>query len=333
MVTKLGINGFGRIGRLCLRAALENPDVEVVAINGTSAPESLAHLLKYDSVHGKLNKQIETTEDQIIIDGQVIQILSDRNPTNLPWGDLDVDIVIEATGQFRTGESCQVHLDNGAQKVIITAPAKNEDITIVLGVNETDYNPDKHHIISNASCTTNCLAPIAKVINDQFGIISGFMTTIHAFTTDQRSLDNRHKDLRRARGFTQSMIPTTTGAAKSVGVVIPELKGKLNGISVRVPVANVSLVDLVVELKEEVTIEKINQSLEEASQGSLKNILGYCREPLVSIDFLGDSRSAIVDSLSTMVIDPHLAKILAWYDNEWGYSCRVIDLAAYISKQ
>jgi glyceraldehyde 3-phosphate dehydrogenase len=330
MVTKLGINGFGRIGRLCMRASLENPAVEVVAINGTSSPQSLAHLLKYDSVHGKLNNQIETTDNEIIIDGHPIRILSDRNPANLPWGDLGVDIVIESTGKFRSGEACQVHRKNGAKKVIITAPAKNEDITIVLGVNEENYDPETHHVISNASCTTNCLAPIAKTINDNFGINSGVMTTVHAFTTDQRNLDNRHKDLRRARGCTQSIIPTTTGAAKSVGIVIPELAGKLNGLSVRVPVPNVSLVDLVVELEKEVTKEEINRALENAARGSLKNILDYCSEPLVSIDFLGNGHSAIIDSLSTMVMGSHLAKILAWYDNEYGYSCRVIDLAAYI---
>lgn len=333
MVTKLGINGFGRIGRMCMRASLENPEVEVVAINGTSSPQALAHLLKYDSIHGKLNNQIETTNNEIIIDGHPIRILSDRNPANLPWGDLGVDIVIESTGKFKTNKDCQVHLENGAQKVIISAPAKDEDITIVMGVNENTYDPAKHHIISNASCTTNCLAPIVKVLNDNFGINTGFMTTVHAFTTDQRSLDNSHKDLRRARSCVQSIIPTTTGAAKSIGIVIPELAGKLNGISVRVPVANVSLVDLVIEFNQEVTSEGINRALENAARGPLKGILDYCREPLVSVDFLGDRHSAIIDSLSTMVIDSHMAKVMAWYDNEQGYSCRVIDLAAYIGKK
>ncbi|MDD2212669.1 MAG: type I glyceraldehyde-3-phosphate dehydrogenase [Clostridia bacterium] len=332
MVTKLGINGFGRIGRMCMRASLENPEVEVVAINGTSSPQALAHLLKYDSIHGKLNNQIETTNKEIIIDGHPIHILSDRNPANLPWGDLGIDIVIEATGKFKSGQECQVHLENGAKKVIISAPAKNEDITIVMGVNENKYDPAKHHVISNASCTTNCLAPIIKVINDSFGIGSGFMTTVHAFTTDQRSLDNSHKDLRRARSCVQSIIPTTTGAAKAIGIVIPELAGKLNGVSVRVPVANVSLVDLVLELNKEITGEEINRALENAARGSMKGILDYCREPLVSVDFLGDSHSAIIDALSTMVIDSHLVKIMAWYDNERAYSCRVIDLAAYIGK-
>lgn len=333
MVTKIGINGFGRIGRMCLRASLDNPAVEVVAINGTSHPQALAHLLKYDSVHGRLHNHIETTDQEMIIDGHPIRILSDRNPANLPWGDLGVDIVLESTGKFRTGEECQIHLQNGAKKVIITAPAKNEDMTIVLGVNEKNYDPQKHHVISNASCTTNCLAPIAKVINDHFGINSGAMTTVHAFTTDQRSLDNSHKDLRRARGFTQSIIPTSTGAAKSVGLVIPELAGKLNGYSVRVPVANVSLVDLVVNLEKKVTVAEINRVLKEAAAGPLQNILAYSEEPLVSIDFLGDNNSAIVDSLSTMVIGDHLAKIFAWYDNERGYSCRTVDLAIYIDQK
>jgi glyceraldehyde 3-phosphate dehydrogenase len=333
MVTKLGINGFGRIGRMCMRAALENPEVEVVAINGTSNPQALAHLLKYDSVHGKLKNQIETTNDEIIIDGHPINILSDRDPANLLWGDYGVDIVIEATGKFKTGKDCQVHLDNGAKKVIISAPAKEEDITIVMGVNEDKYDPGKHHIISNASCTTNCIAPILKVLNDTFNIQSGFMTTVHAFTSDQRSLDNSHKDLRRARSCVQSIIPTSTGAARSIGIVIPELAGKLNGVSVRVPVPNVSLIDLVIELKNKTTIEEVNRILENAARGQLKGILDYSREPLVSIDFLGDCHSAIIDSLSTMVVDDRMIKIMAWYDNERGYSCRVIDLAAYIGEK
>jgi len=289
VVTRLGINGFGRIGRMCMRASLENPEVEVVAINGTTSPQSLAHLLKYDSIHGKLRNSIETTDNEIIVDGRPIRILSDRNPENLPWGDYGVDIVIESTGKFNNGEACQVHLRNGAKKVVITAPAKNEDITIVMGVNEDAYDPEKHHVISNASCTTNCLAPVAKVLNDTFGIESGMMTTIHAFTTDQRSLDNSHKDLRRARSSVQSIVPTTTGAAKAIGLVIPELKGKLNGISVRVPVVDVSLTDLVAVLNREVTAEEVNRALEDAARGPLKGILDYSREPLVSIDYLGDS--------------------------------------------
>jgi glyceraldehyde 3-phosphate dehydrogenase len=315
-----------------MRASLENPEVEVVAINGTTSPQSLAHLLKYDSIHGKLRNSIETTDNEIIVDGRPIRILSDRNPENLPWGDYGVDIVIESTGKFNNGEACQVHLRNGAKKVVITAPAKNEDITIVMGVNEDAYDPEKHHVISNASCTTNCLAPVAKVLNDTFGIESGMMTTIHAFTTDQRSLDNSHKDLRRARSSVQSIVPTTTGAAKAIGLVIPELKGKLNGISVRVPVVDVSLTDLVAVLNREVTAEEVNRALEDAARGPLKGILDYSREPLVSIDYLGDSHSAIIDSLSTMVMGSRMVKVMAWYDNEMGYSYRVIDLAAYIGK-
>lgn len=330
MVTKIGINGFGRVGRMCMRASLNNPEVEVVAINGTSSPHSLAHLLKYDTVHGKLGCRVEAGEREIYIDGRPVRIISDRNPANLPWAELGVDIVIESTGKFNSGKDCRIHLQNGAKKVIITAPAKEEDATIVMGVNEHTYNPEKHHIISNASCTTNCLAPVAKVIHDKFGIISGLMTTVHAFTTDQRSLDNSHKDLRRARSCVNSIVPTTTGAAKAIGLVIPELKGKLNGIAVRVPVPNVSLTDLVVELSREITVEEINEALREAAAGPLKGILEYCDEPLVSQDFLDDSHSAIIDALSTMVIGPRTAKILAWYDNEWGYSCRVIDLANYV---
>lgn len=332
MCTKLAINGFGRIGRMCLRSSLENPNAEVVAINGTSDPKSLAHLLKYDSAHGKLNCTVEATTDELIVEGKHIKVLSDRNPANLPWGDLGVDVVLESTGIFKSKSDAQVHLDNGAKKVIITAPGKNVDATIVMGVNEYTYQPDKHHIISNASCTTNCLAPVVKVLNDEFGIVSGMMTTIHAFTSDQRCLDNRHKDLRRARGCSQSIVPTTTGAAKALGLVIPDLQGKMDGISIRVPVPNVSLVDLVVELNCSISKEMINDAFKKAAEGSLKNILGCCDEPLVSIDFNNDSNSAIIDMLSTMVIGPKSAKVLAWYDNEWGYSCRVIDLASFVGK-
>lgn len=332
MVTKIGINGFGRIGRMCLRAALQNKNVQVVAINSTSDAKSSAHLLKYDSIHGKLNNVIETTQDEIIIDGQPIKIISDRNPANLPWGKLGVDIVIESTGKFNSGKDCEVHLKNGAKKVIITAPAKDAIPTIVMGVNESIYNPAIHHVVSNASCTTNCLAPVVKVINDNFGIVNGLMSTVHAFTTDQRSLDNSHKDPRRARSCTQSIVPTSTGAAKAIGLVIPELKGKLNGVSVRVPVPNVSLVDLVVELKQDITVEKINAALRNAAEGSMRGIIEYCETPLVSIDFLGNNHSAIVDAPTTMVVGERTAKILAWYDNEWGYSCRVLDLAAHIGQ-
>ena len=332
MVTKVGINGFGRIGRMCLRAALENETIQVVAINSTSDAQASARLLKYDSIHGKLNKKMEATDHEIIIDGRPIKLVSDRNPANLQWGKLGVDVVIESTGKFNSGRDCEVHLRNGAKKVIITAPAKDDIPTIVMGVNENIYNPQYHHVISNASCTTNCLAPIVKVIHEQFGIVDGLMSTIHAFTTDQRSLDNSHKDPRRSRSCVQSIIPTTTGAAKAIGLVIPELKGKLNGISVRVPVPNVSLTDLVVELKQDITVEEINNALKNAAKNSMRGIIEYCEEPLVSSDFLNNSHSAIVDALSTMVIDKRKAKLLAWYDNEWGYSCRVIDLAQYVGQ-
>lgn len=329
---KLGINGFGRIGRMCLRASLLNPQIQVVAINGTSDPAALAHLLKYDSVHGKLDYEIAWDAEHLIVDGKSIRVVNDRNPAHISWDALGVDVVIESTGKFNSAREAQIHLDNGAKKVIITAPAKDEDITIVMGVNESDYDPSNHHIISNASCTTNCLGPIVKVLNDNFGILHGLMTTVHAFTSDQRSLDNSHKDLRRARSCVQSIVPTTTGAAKSIGLVIPQLKGRLNGISVRVPVPDVSLVDLVVELAKDVTTDEVNAVFAEAAQGKLKGILEYCAEPLVSIDFLGNSNSAIVDALSTMAVSPRTVKVLAWYDNEWGYACRVIDLAHYIGQ-
>lgn len=333
MVTKIGINGFGRIGRMCMRASLENPHVEVVAINATSAPEALARLLKYDSVHGKLQAEIKATENELIINGRPVRIISDRNPANLRWGELGADIVIESTGKFNNKEDASIHLKTGAKKVIISAPAKGDDVTIVMGVNENSYNPAEHHVISNASCTTNCLAPVVKVLQDRFGIVGGFMTTVHAYTTDQRLLDNSHKDPRRSRACALSMVPTSTGAAKSIGRVIPELAGKLNGISVRVPVPNVSLVDLVVDLQQDVTAENVNGAFLEAARGSLKGILEFCEEPLVSIDFLDNSHSAIIDAPSTMVINSRTVKVLAWYDNEWGYSCRLIDLAEYIGKK
>ncbi|MFZ7101897.1 MAG: type I glyceraldehyde-3-phosphate dehydrogenase [Peptococcaceae bacterium] len=333
MVTKIGINGFGRIGRLCLRAALARTDLEVVAVNSTADPKTSAHLFKYDSTHGIYQGTVETAADGLIIDGQKIVLLSDRDPANLPWGKLGADIVIESTGKFKTSEDCKVHIASGAKKVIITAPGKNVDATIVMGVNEKTYDSSKHHIISNASCTTNCLAPIVKVLHDHLTIKSGLMTTVHAFTNDQKNLDNRHKDLRRARGCTQSIIPTTTGAAKAVTEVIPELEGKLNGLALRVPTPDVSLVDLVVECAEEIDAESINSLLKKACETDLKGILAFCTEPLVSIDFTGNSNSGIIDALSTMVVGPHTIKILAWYDNEWGYSCRVLDLAAYVGVQ
>lgn len=333
MSTKLAINGFGRIGRMCMRASLKRPDIEVVAINGTTDAAALAHLLKYDSVHGKLPVPVEATANALRVNGHTIPVLSERNPSRLPWDELGVDIVIEATGKFNSGKEAAAHLDSGAKKVILTAPAKDDVRTIVMGVNEASYQPDRDHIVSNASCTTNCLAPVVKVIHERFGIVSGVMSTVHAFTTDQRSLDNSHKDPRRGRSCTQSIVPTATGAAKSIGLVIPELKGKLNGIAIRVPVPDVSLTDLVVEVQQDVTAAAVNQALQTAAEGALAGILDYCEEPLVSVDFLDDSHSAIVDALSTMVIGKRTVKILAWYDNEWGYSCRVIDLAKFISKQ
>lgn len=333
MVTKIGINGFGRIGRMCLRAALQNPNVQVVAVNSTSDAESSAHLLKYDSIHGKLNHEIEAGGNLMVVDGQPIEIISDRNPANLPWGKLGVDVVIEATGKFNSVKDCEVHLKNGAKKVIISAPAKDAAPTIVMGVNESTYNPGQHHVVSNASCTTNCLAPVVKIIHEKFGIVNGLMSTVHAFTTDQRSLDNSHKDPRRSRSCVQSIVPTSTGAAKAIGLVIPELKGKLNGVSVRVPVPNVSLIDLVVELEQDITVETINAALKQAATESMRGIVEYCETPLVSIDFLDNSHSAIIDAPSTMVVGKRTAKILAWYDNEWGYSCRVIDLASFMGER
>ena len=331
MTTKIAINGFGRIGRLCVRAALQHDDVEIVAINSTSNPEGTAHLFQYDSTHGTYRGEVSFTEDSLVVDGKKIRLLSDRDPKNLPWGDLGVDIVIDSTGKFKSKEDCQVHLDNGAKKVIITAPGKNVDATIVMGVNEEVYTPDCQ-VISNASCTTNCLAPVVKVINNNYTNIHGSMTTVHSLTNDQKNLDNRHKDYRRARGCTQSIIPTTTGAAKAVGEVIPAMKGKLSGVALRVPTPHVSLVDVVFELEETVTVEEVNALLKKASETDMKGILGYSDKPLVSIDYNGDDRSSIVDGLSTMVMDGTMLKIMAWYDNEWGYSCRVVDLAAYVGK-
>lgn len=333
MAVKVGINGFGRIGRLVLRSSLSNPDLQIVALNDLTDVETNAHLLKYDSVHGIFQADIQTKPDAMVINGQEIKVFAAKDPASLPWKDLGVDIVVESTGKFTNKEDAAKHLAAGARKVIITAPAKNEDITVVLGVNEGKYDPKQHHIISNASCTTNCLAPVAKVIHEQFTITRGLMTTIHSYTNDQRVLDLAHKDLRRARAAALSIIPTTTGAAKAVGLVLPELKGKLNGLAMRVPTPNVSLVDLVCDVSKSTSVEEVNAALKAASEGPLKGILGYTEEPLVSRDFNGDSHSGIVDALSTMVIDGTLVKAVAWYDNEWGYSCRVRDLAIYIAKQ
>jgi len=333
MPIKVGINGFGRIGRNVFRAAIHDSDFEFIAVNDITDAKTLAHLLKYDSVHGILKEDIKVRGEVIEVDGRKIEVLTEKDPAKLPWRDLCVDIVIEATGLFRDREKAMKHLEAGAKKVIITAPAKEEDITIVIGVNEKQYDDKKHHIISNASCTTNCLAPIVKVLHDTFGVEKGIMSTIHSYTSDQMLLDAPHKkDLRRARAAALSMVPTTTGAAKAVTLVMPELKGKLNGMAFRVPTPNVSVVDLTAWLKQEVTVEQINNSFREASKGKLKGILDYNELPLVSRDYNGNNFSSIVDGLSTMVVDGNMVKVVSWYDNEWGYSCRVVDLVKYIAK-
>jgi len=331
-MVKIGINGFGRIGRCVFRAGFNEDDIDFVAINDLTDAKTLAHLLKYDSVHGRFEKDVEVGDNSLIVDGKEIKVLSERDPENLPWGKLGVDVVIESTGRFRDRESASKHLKAGAKKVIISAPAKDPDWTVVMGVNEKEYDPEKHNIISNASCTTNCLAPVAKVILDNFGIKKGLMTTIHAYTSDQRLLDLPHKDLRRARAAAMSMIPTTTGAAVAVSLVLPELKGKLDGMAIRVPTANVSLVDLIVETEKNVTVDDVNNAIKKASDNELKGILAYSDEPLVSIDYNGDPNSSIVDLQSTKVMENNLVKILSWYDNEMGYSHRMVDLALYISK-
>ena len=333
MGIKVGINGFGRIGRNVVRAALMDKDIDFVAVNDITDAKTMAHLLKYDSVHGALEEEVEVNNDIIKVAGREIKVLKIHDPADLPWKELGVEVVLEATGLFRDRDSASKHLLAGAKKVIITAPAKGEDITIVIGVNEKDYLDSEHHIISNASCTTNCLAPVIKVLHDSFGVEKGIMSTIHAYTPDQMLLDGPHKsDLRRARAAAVSLVPTTTGAAKAVTLVIPELKGKLNGMAFRVPTPNVSVVDLAVWLKREVTVEQVNQVLKEAAQGHLKGILDYNELPLVSIDYNGNANSSIVDGLSTMVVDGNMVKVVAWYDNEWGYSCRVNDLVKYITK-
>jgi glyceraldehyde 3-phosphate dehydrogenase len=333
MATKVAINGFGRIGRNVFRAALNNPDIDILAVNDLTSAKTLAHLLKYDSVHGIFAADVEAKDDSILVNGKKVRVLAQTDPTKLPWGELGAQVVIESTGRFTDALKAKAHLDAGAKKVIISAPAKNEDITIVLGVNEGKYNPREHHIVSNASCTTNCLAPFTKVLYDKFGIVSGLMTTVHSYTNDQRILDLPHDDLRRARAAAASIIPTTTGAAKAVALVIPELKGKLNGFSMRVPTPNVSITDLSVLLEKPASAEEINAVLKEAAEGSLRGILGYSEEPLVSRDYNGDPRSSIVDALSTMVVNGNMAKVVSWYDNEWGYSNRTVDLAVYMGKQ
>jgi glyceraldehyde 3-phosphate dehydrogenase len=333
MTTKIGINGFGRIGRMVFRKAITDPTIQIVAINASYPAETLAHLIKYDTVQGKFDVDIQTEQDALVVNGRRIQLLSSRDPLTLPWGDLGVDIVVEATGKFNDRVGASKHLHSGAKKVILTAPGKNEDVTIVVGVNEQTYDAEQHQIISNASCTTNCLAPIAKVLDDQFGIIHGMMTTVHSYTNDQKNLDNPHKDLRRARACAQSIIPTSTGAAKAVGKVLPHLSGKLNGFALRVPTPNVSVVDLVVDVRRPVTVEAVNEAFKAASIDKLKGIIEYTEEPLVSVDFVGNAHSSIIDGLSTMVMGDNQVKVIAWYDNEWGYSCRVVDLVKYVGER
>jgi glyceraldehyde 3-phosphate dehydrogenase len=332
MATKIAINGFGRIGRLVLRTLLERhkKDLSVVAINELADLKTNAHLFRYDTTYGGYQGSVETGDNTMRVDGRNIAVLNQREPARLPWKQLGVEIVIESTGVFTDAAQLKAHLDAGAKKVIVTAPATNEDITVVLGVNENNYNPRNHHIISNASCTTNCLAPVAKVLHDGFGIERGLMTTTHAYTNDQRILDLAHKDLRRARAAAMNIVPTSTGAAKAIGLVMPELKGKLHGLSLRVPTSTVSVVDLVVDLKKTASVEDLNGAFKKAAEGKMKGFLVYCDEPLVSSDFRGNPASSIVDGLSTVVIEGKMAKILSWYDNEWGYSCRVGDLAKLI---
>jgi glyceraldehyde 3-phosphate dehydrogenase len=335
MTARVAINGFGRIGRLGLRAMLERhkQELNVVAINDMADLATNAHLFRYDSNYGIFPGQVEVGEGVLRIDGRNIAVLNQKDPARLPWRQLNVDIVIESTGVFTDAAQVRAHLEAGAKKVIITAPAKDEDLTVVLGVNDSVYNPRKHHIISNASCTTNCLAPVAKVIHDHFGIERGLMTTTHAYTNDQRILDLMHSDLRRARAAAINIVPTSTGAAKAIGLVMPELKGKLHGLSLRVPTSTVSIVDLVADLKKSVSVEDLNNALQKAAEGKMNGILAYSDEPLVSSDFRGNSASSIVDGLSTVVLEGKMAKVLSWYDNEWGYSCRVGDLATLMAEK
>jgi len=333
MITKIGINGFGRVGRQVLKAVIENHagSLDVVALNDLTDTKTNAHLFKYDSNYGIYKGTVEAKEDSIVIDGKAVRVISEKDPSKIAWAKYGAEIVVESTGLFTDGPKAAAHLTGGAKKVIITAPAKEEDITIVMGVNEGKYDPAKHKILSNASCTTNCIAPIVKVLHETFGIEKGLMSTIHAYTNDQRILDQVHKDLRRARTAGLSIIPTTTGAAKAVTTVIPELKGKLHGMAYRVPTTTVSVVDFVADLQKKVKAEDVNAALKKAAAGPLKSIMVYCEEPLVSIDFKGNPASSIVDALSTMVIAENMVKVVAWYDNEWGYSCRVADLIRYIA--
>jgi glyceraldehyde 3-phosphate dehydrogenase len=331
MAITIGINGFGRIGRNFFRAAYKDPSLRIVAVNDITDAKTLAHLLKYDSVHGRFEAAVEVKENAIVVNGKEVQVLACKDAADLPWKKLGVEIVIECTGRYTDRDGAGKHLAAGAKRVIISAPAKGEDATFVMGVNEKTFDPAKHFILSNASCTTNCLAPVAKVLLDTFGIERGLMTTIHSYTNDQKILDLPHKDLRRARAAGMSMIPTTTGAAKAVSLVIPELKGKLDGMAIRVPTPNVSVVDLTAELSKSATAEEINAAMKKASEGSMKGVLQYVDEPLVSVDFNHDPASSCFDALSTKVIGGKMVKVLSWYDNEWGYSCRLVDLAKYVS--
>ena len=334
MTVKVGINGFGRIGRAVLRAARERSEgLDIVAVNDITTPATLAHLLLHDSILGRYPGTVSADADSIIVDGKAVKVFAERDPQRLPWGELGVDIVVESTGLFTDAEKARAHLDGGARKVVISAPAKNEDITICMGVNDAAYNPAEHHIISNASCTTNCLAPVAKVLQDAYGIETGFMTTVHAYTSDQVLLDAPHKDLRRARAATMSIIPTTTGAAQAVALVLPELKGRFHGISLRVPVPDVSLVDLTATLSKSTTVDDVNAQMREAADGTLRGILAVTDEQLVSMDFLYDPHSSILDAPSTMMLGERTVKVLSWYDNEWGYSCRVVDLVGHIAQR
>ena len=333
MATRIGINGFGRIGRNVLRASLGDPALEFVAVNDLTDAKTLAYLLQYDSVHGTLEAKVEAREDAILLDGKAIKVLAKKDPKELPWRDLGVDIVVESTGRFTDREGASKHLSAGAKRVIITAPSKDPDVTVVLGVNEKDYDPSKHTIVSNASCTTNCLAPVAKVLLEQFGIKHGVMTTIHSYTNDQQLLDLPHKDLRRARAAALSMVPTSTGAAKALHLVLPQLKGKLDGMAIRVPTPNVSIVDLSVEVEKDCDAASVNAAFKQAAQGPLKGILKYSEAPIVSVDQNGDPHSATLDAPLTIVSDRRMVKVLAWYDNEWGYSCRVRDLIKFLASK
>jgi glyceraldehyde 3-phosphate dehydrogenase len=335
MTIRVGINGFGRIGRQSLKAILDrhSSDLEIVAINDLTDTKTNAHLLKYDSTYGRFPGEVEATANSLVVNGHKLQVIAQKDPAQIPWADLGVQVVIESTGFFTDAAKAAAHLQAGAKKVIISAPAKGEDLTVVLGVNDHMYDPEKHHIISNASCTTNCLAPTAKVLNDAFGIERGLMNTIHSYTNDQRILDQVHKDLRRARAAAANIIPTTTGAARALALVIPELKGRFDGMSLRVPTVTVSVVDFVITTRKEASVETVNNAFKEAAAGPLKGILDYTEEPVVSSDFRGDSHSAIVDGLSTMVLGGNMIKVIAWYDNEWGYSNRVADLAHFIAQK